>query len=213
MARMEIKKAEKEHFEFISRCIIESEKSGSSIFSYSAIFNLSETEFIEILDQIFEEDIEDQPWCYQHWSILFVDGQPASGLCSWIEGINDSSSDVLKTQLLNFMIPTHFVESMEKLKIVSTITIPRKKNTLQLEHLYTKFEYRGQGLMRNLIQYILLENRTYNAEIQLMQNNLAALSLYTDIGFIVNETKCNKDIERLNLLSDSCKVNLILNHG
>lgn len=212
MARIEIKQATKNDFEFICKCIIESEKSGSSIFSYNAIFDLNETQFIEILDQIFDEDVEDQPWCYQHWTILFVDGLPASGLCSWIEGMNDLSSDVLKTQLLNFMIPTRFVESMEKLKIVSTITIPRKKNTLQLEHLFTKLEYRGQGLMRQLIQYILMENRSYNAEIQLMQNNIGALSLYTDIGFIVNETKCNQDIERLNLLSDSCKVNLIFNH-
>jgi len=213
MDRIEIKKATVSDFQFIATCIIESEKSGSDIFSYSAIFDLTESDFTGILKDIFEEDIEDQPWCYQHWSILHLDGKPASGLCSWLEGKNETSSDVLKTQLLNFMIPKQFAESMEKLKMVSKITIPRKKNTLQLEHLYTELEFRGKGLMRKLMLTVLNDHLDYNTEIQLLQNNRAALSLYTDMGFNVNVTKCNEGILKLNLLSSACKVSLIKNHG
>lgn len=213
MDTIEIKKATESDFQFIATCIIESEKSGSDIFSYSAIFDLTELDFTGILKDIFEEDIEDQPWCYQHWFILYLNGKPASGLCSWIEGRNESSSDVLKSQLLNFMIPKQFAESMEKLKMVSEITIPRKKNTLQLEHLYTKLEFRGKGLMRKLMLTVLIDHLNYNTEIQLLQSNQAALSLYTDMGFNVNVTKCNEEILKLNLLSSSCKVSLIKNHG
>jgi len=213
MDTIEIKKATVSDFQFIATCIIESEKSGSDIFSYSAIFDITESDFTVVLKDIFEEDIEDQPWCYQHWSILTLNGKPASGLCSWLEGRNETSSDVLKSQLLNFMIPKLFAESMEKLKMVSEITIPRKKNTLQLEHLYTKIEYRGKGLMRKLMLNVLTDHLNYNTEIQLLQNNQAALSLYTDMGFNVNVTKCNEGILKLNLLSSACKVSLIKNHG
>jgi len=170
MDTIEIKKATKSDFQFIATCIIESEKSGSDIFSYNAIFDLTESEFTEILNTIFEEDIPDQPWCYQHWSILSVNGKPASGLCSWIEGRNEISSDVLKSQLLNFMIPKQFAESMEKPKMVSEITIPRKKNTLQLEHLYTKLEFRGKGLMRKLMLSVLNDHLDYNTEITIIRN-------------------------------------------
>ncbi len=213
MDTIEIKKATVSDFEFITSCIIESEKSGSDIFSYSAIFDLTESDFTGILKSIFEEEIEDQPWCYQHWSILYLNGKPASGLCSWIEGRNEISSDVLKSQLLNFMIPKQFAESIEKLKMVSEITIPRKKNTLQLEHLYTKLEFRSKGLMRKLMLSVLNDHLDYNTEIQLLQSNQAALSLYTDMGFNVNVTKCNEEILKLNLLSSACKVRLIKKHG
>jgi hypothetical protein len=41
MDTIEIKKATVSDFQFIATCIIESEKSGSDIFSYSAIFDLT----------------------------------------------------------------------------------------------------------------------------------------------------------------------------
>ncbi len=56
-----IRKAAKSDFDFIAEAIIESEKSGSNIFPYGVLFDVSEMEFKGILQEIFEEEIEGQP--------------------------------------------------------------------------------------------------------------------------------------------------------
>lgn len=211
---MNIRKAEAKDLPFIIDCIIESEKSGGDIFPYSAALGVSISRFSQILLDIFDEEINDQPWCLDHWYIAeSPDGTAAAGLSSWVEGKSDVSSDMLKAQMLNYFLKNEWQESQDKLTVLSSVTIPRKSQYVQLEHLYTHPSHRGKGYMKNLINGVFNTFENSNFEIQVLESNKNAVSLYEYIGFSVNERQCNEDIERLSLLSGTCKLQLLKNHG
>jgi ribosomal protein S18 acetylase RimI-like enzyme len=211
---MNIKKAEPKHLDFIVDCIIESEKSGGSVFPYSAAFGIEIVDFRQIIRDIFDEEIPDQPWCLDHWYIVENElGNAVAGLSAWIEGLNGTSSDMLKAQMLNFFLKQEWESSKEKLEVLASISIPRNNGFLQLEHLYTHANFRGQGLMKSLIVDVIQNHNNPNAEIQVLESNKNAVSLYEYMGFSVNERQCNEAIERLSLLSGSCKLQLIKHHG
>lgn len=203
--------------DFIISCIIESEKSGSDIFPYSAILGITLNDFTIGIIEIFEEEIPNQPWNIDHWMIYEVDGKVAAGLCYWVEQGGMASSEMLKSQMLSYQFPAEWKASSENLKIVSGINIPRKKDYIQLEHLYTHPDFRGQGLMKKLIKWVIDLNAndlSYKGfEIQLLKSNSAALSLYEYMGFIVESTQCEPEVERLTLLSSDCKIQMIKHHG
>lgn len=204
-----IRKAIKSDFDFIAEAIIESEKSGSDIFPYGVLFDVSEREFTRLLQQIFEEEIEGQPWDYNSWYILEDDSQNiAAGLCCWVEGSGGMSSDLLKTQSLGFVLGEKWHNNSDKLEVVSRVNIPRKNGILQLEHLYTLENYRGKGYMKLLIEHVCAGE---SAEIQLMENNISARKLYEKSGFSVEVKQCEPQIERLQLLSGPCKIKMIKN--
>ena len=211
---MSIKKAEPKHLDFIVDCIIESEKSGGTIFPYTAAFGIGINDFTQIIKDIFEEEIPDQPWCLDHWYVVENElGNAVAGLSSWIEGMNGTSSDMLKAQILNFFLKQEWESSKEKLEVLASITIPRKNGYIQLEHLYTHADFRGQGHMKSLILHVLESHDSEKAEIQVLESNKNAVSLYEYMGFSVNERQCNEAVERLSLLSGCCKLQLIKNHG
>lgn len=211
---MKIRKAEAKDLPFIIEAIIESEKSGGDIFPYSAALGVSISRFSQILMDVFDEEINDQPWCLEHWYIAeSPDGSAAAGLSSWEEGKGGISSDMLKAQTLNYFLKNEWQDSQDNLKVLSSVTIARKTQYMQLEHLYTHPSHRGKGYMKNLINGVINTFRKSNFEIQVLESNKNAVSLYEYIGFSVNERQCNEDIERLSLLSGSCKLQLLKNHG
>ena len=107
-------------------------------------------DFTQIIKDIFEEEIPDQPWCLDHWYVVENElGNAVAGLSSWIEGMNGTSSDMLKAQMLNFFLKQEWESSKEKLEVLASITIPRKNGYIQLEHLYTHADFRGQGHMKS----------------------------------------------------------------
>ncbi len=203
--------------EFIFKCIIESEKSGSNIFPYTAILGISEFEFKSGLKEIFEEEIPNQPWYLDHWIIYELDGCPAAGLCYWNEESGMSGSEMLKSQMLSFQFSEQWKSNSINLQKVSNMSIPRKKDYIQLEHLFTHTDFRGMGLMKKLINWVINSNKSrdtiQNLEIQLLKGNSAALSLYEYMGFSVESTKCEPEVERLTLLSSGCKVQMIKQNG
>jgi ribosomal protein S18 acetylase RimI-like enzyme len=204
-----IRKAQNSDFDFIAEAIIESEKSGSNIFPYGMLFDVTEIEFKNLLFQIFEEEIEGQPWEYQSWLIIETEnGEIAAGLSTWLEGSAGMSSDLLKTQSLGFVLGEKWHNNTDKLELVSRVNIPRKNETWQLEHLYTLENHRGKGFMKQLIEYAVAGK---NAEIQLIDNNVAAKKLYEKLGFTVDIKQCEPQIERLQLLSGPCKIKMIKN--
>lgn len=211
---MNIRKATTQDIPFAIECIIESEKSGSDIFPYGQLFGIDETRFSQIISDIFDEEIPNQPWCLDHWYILDdAEGNAAAGLSCWVEGIGGSNSDLLKSQLLHYYLKDVWSESTEKLSITASVSIPRLSGFLQLEHLFTRATHRGKGYMKFLMNHVLNSHADTQAEIQLLESNQAAVSLYSNMGFIVNQRQCNEDILRLSLLSGSCKLQMIKQHG
>jgi GNAT superfamily N-acetyltransferase len=211
---MIIRQAQPKDLDFIIDCIIESEKSGGDIFPYSEAFGISILQFSQIIKGIFDEEIADQPWCLDHWYVVESDeGDAVAGLSAWIEGVGGVSSDMLKAQILNFFLKKEWEAATEKLQVLSSVSIPRKSQYVQLEHLFTHRLHRGKGYMKALMNYALDLYTDFPAEIQVLEINKNAVSLYEYIGFSVNERQCNEALERLSLLSGNCKLQLLKNHG
>lgn len=208
MAEITFRKAQWTDLDFILDGIIASEKSGTLILSYCALFELEEAEFREILITIFKEEIENQPWCLSHWKIGLINRNPVCCLTVWSESTSFQGSDLLKIQLLEYFIPEKWEYAKEKLKLVAKVSIPRKVGYLQLEHLYTLEEFRGKGIMRKLLRNIDQSFPDQNQEIQLMSTNIRALKLYESEGFILREEKCWDELYEMKLLPSNCKLSL-----
>ncbi len=207
---MNIRNAHRSDLPFIVKCIIESEKSNTDVFPYKSLFGLNEDEFFELMESVFDEEIENQPWYLEYWYICEMEKVAVAGCCAWIEPSIGLSSDMLKTQILSALLGKVFHNNLEKLKIVSKANIRRKPNTLQFEHLYTDASHRGKGAMSLLLNTISESMPfTEEHEIQLLKSNKNAHDFYKRIGFVVSETQCNPDILRLNLLGDSCKLKMV----
>ena len=169
---------------------------------------MTPAEFKETVYNIFEEEIDGMPWHYEHWYIHELNDQRAGALCSWLEGKNGLSSDLLHAQTLSFLLPTKWQEAKAKLESLSSVTIPRMNGYVQLEHLYTSQDFRGRGVMRELMQFVFESNTGKSFEIQVLKGNTKAVSLYKYMGFSVQNEKCNPDIKNLALLSSDCKLQL-----
>jgi len=207
-----IRHASHKDFDFIYEAIVQSEYSGGDIFPYESLFGMKPAEFKETVFNIFEEEIEGMPWHYEHWYINELNGYPAGALCSWVEGSDGLSSDLLHAQTLSFLLPAQWQAAKIKLESLSSVTIPRMNGFVQLEHLYTSQDFRGRGVMRELMQFIFETNSGKPFEIQVLKSNIKAVSLYEYMGFSVQNEKCNPAIKNLALLSSDCKLQLTKQH-
>lgn len=209
-----IRKAKITDLPFIVNSIVESERSAGNAIAYVSAFHLDIPQFTALITNIFEEEIEGQPWCLTHWNLLVNEQDvPLAGLCCWKEAEDGLSSDLKKSQILHFFLSQSWEAAKEKLQILSSVTIPRVSGYYQLEHLYSAPEYRGKGYMKFLMEGVMNEVGEEPFEIQVLDNNIKAVSLYEYMGFSVCETKCNEELLRLSLLSGSCKLQMIKKHG
>ena len=206
METITFRKAVSADLPFIIECIVQSEYSGSNILGICAVLDISETSFRNALVEIFDEEIENQPWNLNAWYVAEINGDLAAGLCGWIEGTDGIQSDIVKAQFLQFFFKESFNIRQEALGAVSEITLKRTPGALQLEHLYTLPQYQGKGIMKNLVEFLCVDFDSQMHEIQLLKSNERALSFYEYIGFSVNEIKCNDQVLRLSLLASECKL-------
>ena len=189
MSQAIIKKATLQDLDFIIKAIIEAEKSGLDIISYCTLFELQEQEFVKILKNILLEDIEGQQLCVSGFAIAFVDDIAVASCCSWVEGQEGMSSSIITGSLLGEYIPAlNFKIGSSKNELLKDIHVEREKGSMQIESVYTIPEFRGQGLIRKLIQFhaaksVLNRPDIKKAQIILADNNINALSAYQKMGF------------------------------
>jgi ribosomal protein S18 acetylase RimI-like enzyme len=197
--------------EFIIESILEAEKSGTSLLSYSAIFNLSEKEFIGTLNNILDEDITGQELCLSGFLIAKVEGKNASAICSWVEGEVGQSNMLKANTLMYFIGKEKFIAASESIMLLDEVSIPREEGAIQLECIYTKKEFRGLGLSKKLIaEHIAVHKKRRpdinKAQIILMANNDSAVSAYEKAGFHIAIKKKANNPNVSNLLPGNSKL-------
>ena len=207
------RKAVETDIDFITEAIIHAEMSGSTILPYTAIFGLSELETKSLIKSVMDEEIEDQEWYLPNFHILEVNKQAACCLSAWIEGRNGIGSGLLKAQAMAWIMGEKWTEASGKLTCLKSTQLPRIQQSLQLECIYTKKEFRGQGLASKLLEYCIevsatSPNKPKMAEIQLLANNESALRSYTKCGFLFRAEATSTDPEILNLLAHHTRVSL-----
>lgn len=208
---MEIKKATESDIPFLVETIIAAEKSGTSVFSYSTLFELEEIKVKEILTEILSEDIQGQELCVSDFLIAFVDGVPAGAICGWVEG-REGPSNILKSNVLMFGFgKEHFGKVLNKAHLMEPLTISREEGCLQLESIYVSEKFRGMGIVNALIDAHLLNSKQHNpavskAQIILAKDNDAALRAYEKAGFNMVLEKFQPNAEILKYLPTQHKI-------
>jgi ribosomal protein S18 acetylase RimI-like enzyme len=207
-----IRKATNADKEFIITSIIEAEKSGSNVVSYCQIFSIDETTFRSILNNILDEDMEGQELCLSGFLIAEADGIKAAAISAWIEQETGMASGVIKSNLLMYFIDREMlVNAVPSIALMNNVSINRDEKALQIECVYTSPEYRGMGLVKQLINEHINQKQKAGAlfdkvQIILLKNNTNAIKSYQKAGFTIVKEKTCSDQSILQILPCDTKI-------
>lgn len=191
MINFSIRKAIHQDIPFLVETIIEAEKSGTEILTYTTIFGLSEDDTKAVLKQILEEEIDGCELSLSSFFIIENDetNEIAGAIAVWLEGIDEVPSSVLKGNLLNYILPSEcIIRAAELSSILKDAHIDNPDGALQLGLVYVSEKYRGKQLVSKLVNnaielYKTIE-RVDNMYVQVFGNNIRAIKTYEKIGFI-----------------------------
>lgn len=201
---------------FLSKVIIEAEKSGSEIIGLAKLSNLTENELHNFLIQILNEEIEGCEFSCNSFVIAEFDGESVAAFGGWIENENEDeqSSSILKSNLIGFVFPKEKIMELKKSQeIVKDILINREPHSHQLEYAYVDVKHRGNGLTNKMIDELLKIAKKKNAnlkksQVQVFGNNISAINAYNRAGY--NEVERKKSNHPLILEYLPCNVKIIL---
>lgn len=198
--------------EFLAETIIEAEKSGSDILSYSTIFGLDKEEVKRLIIDMLEEEADGCDVSISSFSVAEKDGELVAAVSCWQEGSAGISSTVLKGNLLSCCLKPEAMQKAQKVnKIISELSVEPVPGCLFLSAGYVKPEHRGQGLASKLIELRISEamkNPTPPNEIysHVFDTNTSSLRSCEKMGFNVVETHHSDSKEIRNLLPSDSKV-------
>ena len=202
MKEFNIRKASLKDVPFLVNTIIEAEKSGTEIFTYSTIFDLSEDEAKKYITDMLLEEIDGCELSISGFLLAEKDNQLAAAVGAWIEGSEGVPSSILKGNLLSYTLPKACIEKAMSLNnLVKELHIEYVDNTIQIGLVYVSESFRGQGLANFLIeeqikQLLLVSPNLKESYVQVFGDNKAAIKSYQKSNFkIVSEKRAiNKDI-------------------
>lgn len=199
---------------FLSKVIMEAEKSGSDKIGLATIFNLSEAELQNYLIQILEEEIEGCEWSVSSYFIAECDKSPVAAFAGWNEKENEDEqpSSILKSNLIGFVFPKEkLVEFQKNQKVIKGILIEREPHTHQLEYAYVDKKHRGNGLTCKIIEQLLYVAKEQNpnlrkSQVQVFENNQSAIKVYERSGYKITKRQVSSHTEILNYLPWNVKL-------
>jgi len=197
---------------FLVDTIIQAEKSGTSILTYTTIFGLTEGETRNYLARMLEEEIDGCELSVSGFVLAEQEGSIAGSVGAWVEGSEGVPSNVLKGNLLSYVLPHSCLERAVKLNsIVRDLHIDYAQDKIQIGLVYVAPEARGKGLVSILIDYkISMLKRLYpkanEAFIQVFGNNIPAIRAYEKAGFEVILRKTASLPETIKYMPDTCKI-------
>lgn len=205
-----IRKATTNDIPFIIETIIEAEKSGTEKFGLSTIFELSETEIKKYISNILDEEIDGCEFSLSSFLIAENNEKQMAAVGGWIEGTNEDKlpSSIIKANLISYYFPTDKIFKLrEKSDIISGVQIERKDGSYQIEYVYVRPEFRGNNLVKLLIdEHIKQAQLCKEMFVQVFLNNIGAISLYKKLGFEINQTFHSENKVTKNYLPDDTKI-------
>lgn len=189
MSPFNIRKAAIDDIPFLVDSIIEAEKGGTEILSYSTVFGLSLNESKKYIKDMLLEEVDGCELSISSYLVAEKDGQLVGAVGAWIEGNEGMPSSVLKGNLLNFTLPKICIEKALFLNnLVKDIHIENINNTIQVGIVYVSQSYRGLGLANILIEEQIKNLLQISPEIaqcylQVFGDNKAAIKTYEKLHF------------------------------
>jgi ribosomal protein S18 acetylase RimI-like enzyme len=196
---------------FLVETIVEAEKSGSGVLSYSEIFGLSEEEVRIFIEKMLFEDVDDCELSISSFKVVLSNNRIVGAVSAWIEGYNGVPSVILKGNLLNFVFPKGSIERAKSYHpLLKQLHLDNKKNTIQIGLVYVIEEFRGRGLVQFLLDYHInsLNEIKQNIEsifVQVFSNNTSAIKTYIKYGFEIVDSKKSIDNRIISLLPSNEK--------
>lgn len=197
---------------FLVDTIIEAEKSGTDILSYSTAFGLTEEESRKYISHMLFEEVDGCELSISSFIVAEKNGQTAAAAAGWIEGIEGIPSHVLKGNLLHSILPKECIDRMKDRKFIfQDLCIEYKPNTFALGLVYVAPTFRGQNLTNLLIeekvcQLIQINPRITEMYVQVFGNNLPAIRAYKRANFKVVMISESKNEEILQYLPSNKKL-------
>lgn len=197
---------------FLVETIIEAEKSGTDVLSYTTIFGLEENEAKKYIALMLEEEIEGCELSINSFLLAEFEGKTLGAVSAWVEGIDGVSSSTLKGNLLRFTLPQKCFESLVKLTpLIKELHIDYITNTIQIGLVYISEDARGKGLVQRLLlekiqQLKNIIKQDQEVYVQVFGNNTPAIKAYEKVGFQTVATKTTENLDILNYLPSANKI-------
>lgn len=178
-----IREATNNDVDFIVKAIIEAEKSGSKILSYSTIFNLTEEEVINIFYKMLLEEIDGCEFSISSYLVAEIDNRVVGTIGAWVEH-KENPSSIVKGNLLGYFLPkSSLLYASQQAKVLSELNIEHVDGALSLVIVYISPEHRGNNLFMLLTNEHIIRNKDVReVSIQLMANNIYAIRSYERYG-------------------------------
>ena len=212
MPAFNIRKATVVDIPFLVDTIIEAEKSGTDILTYTTIFGLSEAEARKYIIDMLLEEVDGCELSISSFLIAQKEGQYAAAVGAWIEGYEGMSSSVLKGNLLNYTLPKACIEKAISLnKLVKDLHIEYIDNSIQIGLVYVSENFRGLGLANILIeeqlkQLLQIAPGITESYVQVFGNNKAAIKSYEKSRFIFHSERVSENKVIINYFPSGSKV-------
>lgn len=197
---------------FLVDTIIEAEKSGTNILSWSTIFGLSEEETRKYISDMLLEEVDGCELSISSFLVAEKNGQIVAALSAWAEGINNMPSSELKGNLLNYILPKDCIKRAMRINsIIHEIQIDYISDSIQKGAGYVIKEFRHRNLFGILTNEII-ENllKTYpdisQAYTQIYSCNLPAIKANEKANFKVVMIKESSNEEILHYLPSNKKL-------
>lgn len=176
---------------FLSKVIMEAEKSGSDKIGLAKVFDLTEPELRDYLIEILEEEIDGCEFSYSSFVIAEFESEPVAAFGGWIENENEDeqASTILKSNLIGFVFPKEKLMGLKnRQEIIKDILIEREPHTHQLEYAFVDANHRGKGLTNQIMDELLRIAKTKNpqvskSQVQVFANNTSAIKVYQRAGY------------------------------
>jgi len=199
---------------FLSKVIVEAEKSGTDKVGLSNLLNINLNELSEYIGKMLDEEIDGCEFSCSSFLIAEYQSVPVAAFGGWIEGENEDeqSSAILKSNLIGFTFPKINLQFLSQHQsMLKEIQIEREKHTLQLEYAFVEEEHRGKGLINLLIEELIKKALISNsqlskAQVQVFSNNIAAIKVYERSGFNITREYKASNPNVLNFLPGNIKL-------
>lgn len=207
-----IEKATEADIDFIIESIIEADRCNTDRISYCNIFNLSLSEFKDILRNILLENIEGHEFCLSAFLIAKVDGLTAGACCSWIEAIEGTPSFLIKYSLLSQFLEKKNMEHSKNIRnLLKGLHVDREKLALQIESVYVLPNFRGLGISSNIIREHFRQKMLQSPDLEKSQlivtcDNQSALVVYQRLGYSVSKKIKVENDKILSILPSNCFI-------
>lgn len=197
---------------FLVDTIIEAEKSGTTILSYSRIFGLSEEVIRKYISDMLYEEVDGCELSISSFFVAEKNGQVVAALSGWVEGKDQISSAELKGNLLNYVLPKESIKkAIAASSFLQEIHIINVPGSIQKGAGYILKDFRNMHLFSMLTNEIIGHLLKTNPEVtqiytQIYGCNIAAIRANEKSNFEIVMIKESPNEDILNYLPSNKKI-------